>query len=76
MNQKRNDSPNDSASAPLSRRRLFAGAGTAGAVAVVAAVLPGAKSAAPVAASVAPPSAEGGYRLSEHVKRYYETARV
>jgi hypothetical protein len=61
---------------PLSRRTLFAGAGTAGALAAVAAVLPSAKTAAPVATALAPAAAEGGYQLTEHVLRYYQTARV
>ncbi len=62
----------------LSRRRLFAGAGTVGALAAVAAVLP-----RPSAAPVEPPQAEAapaegtpGYRASAHVLRYYQTARV
>lgn len=60
------------------RRRVFAAAGTAGALAAVAAVLPG--TSRPVAAPAAPaepaPSSGGGYQLSEHVQRYYRTARV
>lgn len=62
----------------LSRRVLFAGAGTAGAVAAVATVLPGA-SLAPTAAPEAPrqpPERGGGYVLSDHVKHYYKTARL
>jgi hypothetical protein len=61
---------------PLSRRTLFAGAGTAGALAVGAALLP--KVAAPVlpVAPALPAVADGGYRLTEHVQRYYQTARV
>ena len=62
---------------PLSRRVLFAGAGTAGAVAAVSAVLP--LSAPQVPATEAPrqpPERGGGYRLSEHVQRYYKTARI
>ena len=64
------------AAAPLSRRRLFAGAGAAGAVAAAAAALPLVKSAAPAVAQALPAVQEGGYRLTEHVARYYETARV
>ena len=61
----------------LSRRHLFAAAGTAGAVAAVASLVPGA-----VQETVAKPQAKeppergGGYRLSEHVKRYYQTTLV
>jgi hypothetical protein len=67
------------ASAALTRRRVFAGAGTVGALAAVAAVLPkaddtGAKS----APASAPPEPEqgGGYRVTQHVLHYYRTARV
>lgn len=62
----------------LSRRRVFAGAGTAGALVAAAAVLPLGKPAAE--ATAADPQAaadkDGGYRLTEHVKRYYQTAKV
>ncbi|CAM3414043.1 hypothetical protein BOPE631_04720 [Bordetella pertussis] len=62
----------------LSRRAFFAGAATVGAAAVGATVLPGARPEAsgesPAAAK--PPAAGGGYRLSEHVKRYYKTTLV
>lgn len=62
----------------LSRRVLFAGAGTAGALATAAALLPSVvprtePSAAPVSD---PPAHGGGYQLTEHVKRYYQTTRV
>ena len=63
---------------PVSRRRLFAGAGTAGALAAVASVLPQQREA--VVAAVAPakpaPEAGGGYQLTAHVQRYYQTAKV
>ena len=63
---------------PVSRRRLFAGAGTAGALAAVASVLPLQRQA--VVAAVAPtkpaPGAGGGYQLTAHVQRYYQTAKV
>lgn len=62
----------------LARRRVFAGAGTAGALAAAAAALPLVRhepEVAPVAAAPAE-SDEGGYRLSAHVLRYYETTRV
>jgi hypothetical protein len=61
----------------LSRRGLFSGVATAGAVAAVAAVLPGVvKSTAPVAAALPKPTRGGGYMLSEHVQQYYKTTRV
>lgn len=60
----------------LSRRTLFAGAGTAGALAAAAAALPLAPTApAPQAAKPAEPEGDG-YRLTEHVRRYYQTTRV
>jgi len=62
----------------LSRRSLFAGAATVGAVAAASSVLPAAVQG--VSASVAPelpkPERGGGYTVSEHVKRYYQTTRV
>ncbi len=62
----------------LSRRSLFAGAATVGAVAAATSVLPTAiQGVAPQAAPVLPkPERGGGYTLSEHVKRYYQTTRV
>ena len=62
--------------APVSRRLLFTGAGTAGALAAAAALLPRAPTVAPVLAAVVPPATGGGYQLTEHVRRYYQTARV
>lgn len=64
----------------VSRRRLFAGAGTLGAIAATAAFLPEAvplstPGAATKAAAKAPAKG-GGYHLSEHVKRYYQTTLV
>ena len=62
----------------LSRRHLFAGAATVGAVAAAARVLP--TGAPTVVAEQAPPRPKpergGGYSLSEHVRRYYQTTRV
>jgi hypothetical protein len=61
----------------LSRRTLFAGAGTAGAVAAAATLLPGALQETPPAAEVKPPPERGGgYQLTEHVKQYYQTTRL
>lgn len=61
----------------LSRRTLFAGAGTAGALAAVAAVLPKAPAEpAPVAAAGQPEADKGGYQVTPHVLRYYQTTRV
>ena len=61
----------------LSRRRLFAGAGTAGALAVAAGALPLARQVEPEAAAAKPaPDKGGGYQLTQHVIDYYKTTRV
>jgi hypothetical protein len=68
----------DSKSSDLSRRRLFAGAGTAGALAAAAVALPTLKStdnARAVAAKPAPDKG-GGYQVTQHVLDYYQTTRV
>lgn len=60
----------------LSRRTVFAGATTVGALAAAATVLP--RGAAPEAAAEPKPAPErgGGYALSDHIKHYYQTARL
>ncbi|PUE11481.1 formate dehydrogenase [Limnohabitans sp. T6-5] len=66
-------------SSPVSRRSLFAGAATVGAVAAAASVLPTViKNNLPAAPAMALPKPErgGGYSLSEHVQRYYKTTRI
>lgn len=62
----------------VSRRRVFAGASAVGAVAAVAALVPSIPAAVtPVSRQAEPPPEKGGgYRLSEHVKRYYKTTLV
>jgi hypothetical protein len=61
----------------LSRRRVFAGAGTAGALVAAAAVLPLGTAPEPTVAQPKEPlDPKGGYQLTEHVKRYYQTAKV
>lgn len=61
----------------LSRRTLFAGAGTAGAVAAVASLMQAAKPVEQAALEPkAAPAKGGGYHLSEHVKHYYQTTRL
>jgi len=61
----------------LSRRKLFAGAGTVGAIAAVATVMPSVKSVEPAAQDARPaPSKGGGYHMSEHIKRYFKTTLV
>jgi hypothetical protein len=61
------------------RRTALAGVGALGAVATAAALLPGRQAAAPQAAGTAAATdadAAGGYRLTEHIKRYYASARI
>lgn len=75
------DTPPSEAASPqgpaLDRRRLFGGAATVGALAAAAAVLPRVESAAPAAEAAAPQAdTAGGYRLTAHIQRYYQTARV
>jgi hypothetical protein len=71
--------PQATEQATLHRRRLLGAAGTTGALAVAATLLstrrdePDAEGRAD--AQTASPGA-GGYRLSEHVLRYYQTARI
>jgi len=64
----------------IDRRTMVAGAGAAGALAAVAALVAGKSGAAPGAPQVAeaqpPADTAAGYRLSDHVKRYYQTARI
>jgi len=63
---------------PLARRTVLAGAGTAGALAAAAALLPARQATDhPPGATVATASDEtSGYRLTDHVKQYYRTDRV
>ena len=61
----------------LSRRTLFAGAGTAGALAAAATLLPGVlreSDEAPQAKE--PPAKGGGYQLTDHVKQYYKSTLI
>ena len=60
----------------LSRRRVFVGAGTVGAIAAAASLLPAAREPVQEATRPKPPENGGGYHLSEHVRQYYQTARV
>lgn len=60
----------------LSRRHVFAGAGTVGALAA-AAVLPLSRESTAVAVEPkAVPERGDGYQVTQHVLRYYETAKV
>ena len=62
----------------LSRRTLFAGAATVGAIATVASLMPSVQGLAVPVEAVAkpPPEKGGGYTLSAHVKQYYKTTLV
>ena len=64
----------------LSRRKALSGAGAVGAVAAVAAVSASSMVSAPEQTAAAPTEPaqadQEGYRLTEHIKRYYSTARV
>jgi len=58
------------------RRTLLVGAGVASAAAAAAAFMPKAPAHVPVAALPTAPADEAtGYRLTEHIQRYYDTAR-
>lgn len=64
-------------SSKLSRRTLFAGAGTVGAAAAAVSLLPTIRdTAVPPEQPKAPPARGGGYSLTEHVKQYYKTTRI
>ena len=61
----------------VSRRTLFAGAGTACAVAAAATLLPGtAPQAGPAPQAKEAPARGGGYHVTDHVKRYYRSTLV
>jgi hypothetical protein len=61
----------------LSRRQVFAGAGTAGTLAAVAVVVPLAgPDPTPKVEPKPAPDKGGGYQVTQHVLRYYETTKV
>ncbi len=61
----------------LSRRTLFAGASTVGALAAAATLIPRAQPTAVNPAEPRPaPEKGGGYSLSDHVKQYYKTTQI
>jgi hypothetical protein len=61
-----------------SRRGFLWGAAATGAAAATVAALPKVEQAAqaPIPETAPPPERGGGYRLSEHVKQYYQTTRI
>ena len=63
---------------PLKRRGLLIGAGTAAAAVLAAKVLPGAAPPVTTAAVTARKLVDtsGGYQVTDHVLRYYATARA
>ena len=61
----------------LSRRTLFAGASTVGALAAAAVIMPRVTTEEAAAAVPRPaPEKGGGYSLSDHVKQYYKTTLI
>ena len=64
---------------PLKRRGLIFGAGAAGAAAIAVTALPLARAPVATAASgsaAAAAAEKGGYQLTQHVLRYYQTTRI
>jgi len=61
---------------PLKRRGLLLGVGVAGAAAIAAKTLPVAPVEPAPAADKPAADRAGGYQLTQHVLRYYETAKV
>lgn len=69
--------PDGEGTSRLSRRTLFAGATTVGALAAAATVLPRVtEEVAPAAEAKPAPTKGGGYSLTAHVKQYYQTTRI
>jgi ferric-dicitrate binding protein FerR (iron transport regulator) len=65
------------AHAQSSRRGFFMGAAAAGAAAAAVTAMPGINTPSAELNKLPPaPENGGGYSLSEHVKRYYQTTRV
>jgi hypothetical protein len=63
---------------PMGRRKLLGGAATVGAAVAAVTLLPGQAPEPKLAAKEATATDDGqsGYRLTEHIRRYYATARV
>ena len=74
MNKKLTDDKLDAA--PLKRRGWLLGAGTAGAAVLAVKALPAVAPAAPAVQAVQAMTVDsGGYQVTPHVLRYYETTR-
>ena len=77
MRTKAIDQIQTAAANPLKRRGLLIGAGAAGAAALAVKVMPGAAPVATAAmAATTVVDTAGGYQLTPHVLRYYETTRA
>jgi hypothetical protein len=62
---------------PFSRRKVFAAGGTVSALAAVASVMPLVREAGPAPSLAATATDKpDGYQVTQHVLRYYQTARV
>ena len=70
--------PATPAASPLKRRGLLIGAGAVGAAVLAAKTLPGTAPVAATAAATAKKAVDtsGGYQVTDHVLRYYETTRA
>ena len=68
---------NESVDTKISRRKVFAGVGTVGALAAVAAAVPLLKAEPEIVAAKSATARGGdGYQATEHVQQYYQTARA
>jgi len=69
--------PEAPGASPNQRRSLLLGAGAAGAAVLAARAWPTAPADAAAPGAAAPEAAaKGGYQLTQHVLRYYETTKV
>ena len=76
MSTKASEPPARNTANPLKRRGLLLGVGAAGAAALAVKVMPGAAPVATVAlAAKKGIDPAGGYQVTPHVLRYYETTR-
>ena len=69
-------SPDTSIAGPTRRRSLLLGAGAAGAAVIAAKAIPLATTQVVSAPTGTVTDASAGYRLTQHVLRYYETIKV
>ena len=76
MRDKADDTNPTSTVNPLKRRGLLIGAGAAGAAVLAAKSLPGAAPAITTTAAAKVVDTSGGYQVTQHVLRYYETTRT